>query len=338
MSNIQPRTRVRTWRSHAALSTTPAPSASVSHSSIHIQLPHPITLQINFRSATLNSKEENLCKLWLQQVPKPEFHHPTHISYETRAFLLFLGLDPRPLSNEQIHQIILGIHVHHKALCTLNSNTANAEALPTLKNPSNALSQATNPSRPIAAAIPLMKITSHNLHNSENLSSPSVRPPPPSEIPLHPSSTIRNSSQPSFQGRPPTEINFRNSSYPIHVSGPSERGQSHPHHFSHTSQPISRGLSNVEGSLLPREISHALPNIANTSSCPDAYKFVAESFNLAPFHSKLYATTLPYPPSAGTNPNHPHHILHTSQPNAEGLLLPRGFSQAPPKGRKYDSQ
>jgi len=238
MSNIQPQTWIRTQRSHAALSVTQVPSASVSHSSIHIQLPHPITLQDHFHTAALNSKEENFCKLWLQQVPTLEFHHPAHISYETHAFLLILGLDPCLLSNEQIHEVILGIHVHHKALCAVSNNTANAEASPTPKNTSHALSKVTNPPRPIAAAIPLTEITSHNSHKSKNLFQPSVRPPPPSKISLHPSSNIRNPSQPSFQGAPLMEIKFHDPSYPI-VSGPSTAGPSHPHHLSYTLQPIS---------------------------------------------------------------------------------------------------
>ena len=59
MSNIQPQTWIRTWRSHATLATTQVSSISVSHSSIHIQLPHPITLQHNFSATALNSEEVN---------------------------------------------------------------------------------------------------------------------------------------------------------------------------------------------------------------------------------------------------------------------------------------
>lgn len=196
MSNIQPQTRVRTRRSHAAPATTQVSSTSVSHSSIHIQLPHPVALQGNFHAATLNSEEENLCKLWLQQVPRLEIHHPAHIPYETRAFLLDLGLDPRPLSNEQVHQLILGIHVHHKALCALNKNITNAEAaLPISGENFHANSKLSN------AKIPRLPTSGHfscansELHNSSN-----------TKIPRLPNSGNSSCANPKFQNSSNAEI------------------------------------------------------------------------------------------------------------------------------------
>ena len=186
-------------------------STSVSHSSLHIQLPHPITLQHNICATALNSKGVNFgCN---------NSQHQNFITLHIFPMNSCILIEFMPWPSSSLQWISSSTYSWNSCasqltLCALNNNTTNAEIprLPNSRNFSCANSRLHNPSNPGIQRLPHTKEFSHANSKLHHPSNPKIQRLPYTKEFSHANSKNQHPSNPEIQRLPHTSEFFHTNS------------------------------------------------------------------------------------------------------------------------------